>query len=61
MIVEKNTKELSEANNTLKKINRVFIGREKRIIELKQKVNELSTELGRTPPYSNPEITDDML
>lgn len=37
----------------LERFNRLAIGREMRIIELKQKVNELMVELGREPLYAS--------
>ena len=35
----------------LERFNRLAMGREQRVIELKQKVNTLLTELGRDPAY----------
>jgi hypothetical protein len=35
----------------LERFNRLAVGREQRMIELKRQVNELSEKLGREPPY----------
>jgi PAS domain S-box-containing protein len=43
--------QLERKNSDLEKFNRTVVGREKRMIELKAKVNALSRELGRTEPY----------
>lgn len=47
-----NEKSLREQNSLLERFNRAMVGRELNIIALKQKVNELSTQLGQEPPYS---------
>lgn len=39
--------------------NRLMVGRENRIIELKKQVNSLSRELGRRPPYDLSGIDED--
>jgi PAS domain S-box-containing protein len=44
-------RELSASNEELKKINRLTIGREMRMIELKQHCNTLAKELGSKQPY----------
>jgi hypothetical protein len=44
-------KRLAESNEELERFAGVITGREDRIIELKQEVNELFKELGREPPY----------
>lgn len=41
----------NEKNYSLEEFNRLAVGREMRIIELKKQVNTLSTELGRPQPY----------
>lgn len=43
----------------VEKFNRVALGREGRIIELKRKINELSSQLGQPPPYSVDNSDDD--
>jgi two-component system sensor histidine kinase/response regulator len=51
-IVRKQTEtELKRRNKELERFNRASAGREVRMIELKQKVNELSRQLGQPPPY----------
>jgi PAS domain S-box-containing protein len=42
---------LEESLEQLKKYNQLMMGREKRIIELKQMINELLQELGRKPQF----------
>jgi len=46
------TEELKIANAELERFNRLAVGREQRMIELKLLVNELSKELGREAPYN---------
>ena len=45
------TRQLEEANQRMRTFNRLAVGRENKMIELKQEVNALSEELGRKPPY----------
>jgi PAS domain S-box-containing protein len=45
-------KELKEKMKDLKKFNKVMVGRENRMIELKKEVNQLSQQLGKKPPYN---------
>ncbi|GAB6043536.1 PAS domain-containing protein [Endothiovibrio diazotrophicus] len=44
--------ELRTRNEELERFNRVTVGRELRMVELKQEVNALARELGRPPPYA---------
>ena len=44
-------KSLAEVNENLEHFNRLAMGREERIIQLKREVNELSKALGRSTPY----------
>jgi hypothetical protein len=41
-------------NSELERFNRAMVGRESRMIELKQEINHLCAELGRPPRYSSP-------
>ncbi|MCM8611423.1 PAS domain-containing protein [Accumulibacter sp.] len=43
--------ELRERNADLERFNRVTIGRELTLIDMKKRINALSMELGRAPPY----------
>ncbi|MCB1160782.1 MAG: methyl-accepting chemotaxis protein, partial [Leptospiraceae bacterium] len=52
--VKEKTKELEKRMKELEEFNSVMIGREKRMIELKQKINELSLKLGEAPPFDIP-------
>jgi len=45
------TQQMELANHELQKFNRVAVGREQRMIELKRQINELSVLLGRPAPY----------
>lgn len=46
--IEKN---LRKSNSELESFNRIAVGREKRMIELKQRINMLSRSLGKEEPY----------
>jgi PAS domain S-box-containing protein len=43
--------ELERTNAELERFNRLAVGRELRMIELKRQVNELSEQVGKPPPY----------
>lgn len=43
--------ELQQANSELERFNRLAVGRELRVIELKQRINELSEAQGEAAPY----------
>jgi KaiC/GvpD/RAD55 family RecA-like ATPase len=49
--VRERTEELQQANEELTRFNEVMVGRELRMIELKQEVNELHARLGQPPRY----------
>ena len=49
--VAERTKELAQSKAELERFNRLAIGREQRMIELKQQVNELLQEAGKPPAY----------
>lgn len=48
---ERRAEDLRAKNEELTRFNRVTVGRELRIVELKRHLNELSRELGRPEPY----------
>jgi chromosome segregation ATPase len=49
--LEKVNRELKARAEELASFNRAMMGREQRVIELKEEVNRLSLELGRPPVY----------
>ena len=49
--IEQRAEELAQVNGDLQRFNRLAVGREMRIIELKKQLNELCAELGREQPY----------
>ena len=49
---KKAEEDLKRRNDELERFNRTMTGREARMIELKQQVNELSRQLGKSSPYS---------
>jgi len=53
--VVQRTRELTEANEDLMRFNRITVGRELRMIELKQEINALSQALGKEPPDEHKE------
>ena len=51
-LVREGTAELRASNNELEQFNRASIGRELRMIELKQEINELCCRLGEPPRHA---------
>ena len=49
--IRRRAEELQAANDELTRFNRVTVGRELRVIELKKQVNELCVRLGQPPRY----------
>lgn len=49
--VAERTLQLTEANAELEAFNQAMVGREQRLIELKEEINALCRELGREPEY----------
>lgn len=45
------TKDLARANADLERFNRLAVGREQRMVELKQRINQLLKEAGKPPLY----------
>lgn len=56
--VERRTRELTGKVEEMTRFNRMAIGRERRIIELKRQINTLLAELGREPKYSSPDLIE---
>jgi DNA-binding NtrC family response regulator len=57
--VARRTRELTEKMEEMTRFNRMAIGRERRIIELKRQINALQAELGREPKYRSPELIEE--
>ena len=51
-LMRRQAEELAQRNDELERVNRAMIDRELDMIALKQRVNELSHQLGREPPYT---------
>ncbi|HBA65992.1 MAG TPA: hypothetical protein DCZ48_07410 [Methylococcaceae bacterium] len=49
--LRRQTEELEDRNQELERFNRATVGRELDMIALKQKINQLSKQLGQNPPY----------
>ncbi|WP_404361202.1 PAS domain-containing protein [Methylotuvimicrobium sp. KM1] len=49
--LRRQTEELEDRNQELERFNRATVGRELDMIALKQKINQLSQQLGQSPPY----------
>lgn len=52
------TQELSNKVEEVTRFNRMAMGRERRIIELKRMVNELLQETGRDPMFTSPDLIE---
>ena len=52
------TKELTEKVEEVTRFNRMAVGRERRIVELKRQINALLGELNRPSKYKSPELLD---
>jgi predicted nucleic acid-binding Zn-ribbon protein len=50
---------LQRHTEELEHFNRLAVGRELRMVELKQQINELSQQLGKAPPYRISDIQKD--
>ena len=53
--VDQRTSELTEKMDQMVRFNKMAIGRERRVIELKRMINGLLRELGREPKFESPE------
>jgi len=49
--LRRRAEELERINAELERFNRLAVGREQRMIELKRQVNALAEALGQAPPY----------
>jgi DNA-binding NtrC family response regulator len=56
-VLRRRSEELARSNAELAWFNRVAAGRELRMIELKQKVNDLSRQLGQPAPYAQVDLS----
>jgi len=59
MQVEERIRELNEKVAELTRFNKMAVGRERRIIELKRQINKLLLELGRDPQYKSPDVIEE--
>ena len=58
--VARRTKELTTKMEEMTRINRMAIGREHRVIELKRYINVLLEDLGREPKYRSPDMIEEI-
>ncbi len=56
--VERRTRELTNKMEEMSRFNKMAMGRERRIIELKRQINELLIELGRQPKFKSPNLIE---
>lgn len=57
--VAERTRELNTKVEELTRFNKIAVGRERRIIELKRQINKLQVELGREPQYKSPDVIEE--
>ncbi|MDZ8118709.1 response regulator [Pontiella agarivorans] len=57
--VERRTKELTDKIEEMSRFNKMAMGRERRIIELKRMINNLLAELGREPKFRSPDLIEE--
>lgn len=57
--VERRTKELTDKIEEMSRFNKMAMGRERRIIELKRMINDLLAELDRPPKFKSPDLVDE--
>lgn len=57
--VERRTKELTDKIEEMSRFNKMAMGRERRIIELKRMINDLLVELGQQPKFKSPELIEE--
>ncbi|WP_372795033.1 response regulator [Pontiella sp.] len=56
--VERRTRELTGKMEEMTRFNKMAMGRERRIIELKRMINDLLVELGRPPKFKSPNLIE---
>lgn len=54
--VERRTRQLTDKIAEVTRFNKLAVGRERRVIELKRQINDLLEELGRKPKYKSPDL-----
>ena len=54
--VQRRTQQLTEKLDEITRFNKLAVGRERRMIELKRQINELLNELGRKSKYKSPDL-----
>ena len=54
--VQRRTQQLTDKLKEITRFNKLAVGRERRIIELKRQINDLLEELGRKPKYKSPDL-----
>jgi hypothetical protein len=57
--LRQNVEELHASNNELEQFNRASVGRELRMIELKEEINELCHRLGEAPRHATDQLQTD--
>ena len=57
--VQNRTRELTEKMEEMSRFNRMAMGRERRIIELKRMINDLLLELDRKPKFQSPDLIEE--
>ena len=57
--VAERTRELNTKVEELTRFNKIAVGRERRIIELKRQINKLQVELGHEPQYKSPDVIEE--
>jgi DNA-binding NtrC family response regulator len=56
--VEHRTQALTDKMNEMSRFNKMAMGRERRIIELKREINDLLNELGREAKFKSPDLIE---
>ncbi|MDF7823247.1 response regulator [Pontiellaceae bacterium B12227] len=54
--VKRRTRQLTDKIEEITRFNKLAVGRERRVIELKSQINDLLIELGRKPKYKSPNL-----